>query len=325
MSYKPPYIITDKILTKVSDIVELVSELNNIKKEFNTPKLRKKNRVKSITGTLQIEGNTFDEDKITKVIDGKVVLGSMREIEEVKGAINAYDYLEKYDYKKEKDLLYSHSLLMGGLLNNAGNYRQNNVGVGGADGITHVAPPPNMVPKLMGELFSWLEQTDLHMLIVSCIFHYEFEFIHPFSDGNGRVGRLWQSVILYKYKNIFGAIPIESVVRDNQEAYYQALEDSGALGESTPFIEFILDVIFKTLKKVKKEDVPKNVPKNVPIRRLDKVVTLMKKNKTITIVEIASILGVTDKTIKRDIVKLKKENCIQRIGSLKSGYWEVKA
>ena len=323
MSYKPPYTITDKILTKVSDIVELVSELNNIKKEFNTPKLRKKNRVKSITGTLQIEGNTFDEDKITKVIDGKVVLGSMREIEEVKGAINAYDYLEKYDYKKEKDLLYSHSLLMGGLLNNAGNYRQNNVGVGGADGITHVAPPPNMVPKLMGELFSWLEQTDLHMLIVSCIFHYEFEFIHPFSDGNGRVGRLWQSVILYKYKNIFGAIPIESVVRDNQEAYYQALEDSGALGESTPFIEFILDVIFKTLKKVKKEDVPKNVPKNVPIKRLDKVVTLMKKTKTITIMEIASILGVTDKTIKRDIVKLKKENYIQRVGSLKSGYWEV--
>ena len=324
MSYKPPYTITDKILTKVSDIVELVSELNNIKKEFNTPKLRKKNRVKSITGTLQIEGNTFDEDKITKVIDGKVVLGSMREIEEVKGAINAYDYLEKYDYKKEKDLLYSHSLLMGGLLNNAGNYRQNNVGVGGADGITHVAPPPNMVPKLMGELFSWLEQTDLHMLIVSCIFHYEFEFIHPFSDGNGRVGRLWQSVILYKYKNIFGAIPIESVVRDNQEAYYQALEDSGALGESTPFIEFILDVIFKTLKKVKKEDVPKNVPKDVPIKRLDKVVTLMKKTKTITIMEIASILGVTDKTIKRDIVKLKKENYIQRVGSLKSGYWEVK-
>ena len=324
MSYKPPYIITDKILTKVSDIVELVSELNNIKKEFNTPKLRKKNRVKSITGTLQIEGNTFDEDKITKVIDGKVVLGSMREIEEVKGAINAYDYLEKYDYKKEKDLLYSHSLLMGGLLNNAGNYRQNNVGVGGADGITHVAPPPNMVPKLMGELFSWLEQTDLHMLIVSCIFHYEFEFIHPFSDGNGRVGRLWQSVILYKYKNIFGAIPIESVVRDNQEAYYQALEDSGALGESTPFIEFILDVIFKTLKKVKKEDVPKNVPKNVPIKRLDKVVALMKKSKTITIMEIANILGVTDKTIKRDIVKLKKENYIQRVGSLKSGHWEAK-
>jgi Fic family protein len=324
MNYKPPYTITDKILTKVSDIVELVSELNNIKKEFNTPKLRKKNRVKSITGTLQIEGNTFDEDKITKVIDGKVVFGSMREIEEVKGAINAYDYLEKYDYKKEKDLLYSHSLLMGGLLNNAGNYRQNNVGVGGADGITHVAPPPNMVPKLMGELFSWLEQTDLHMLIVSCIFHYEFEFIHPFSDGNGRAGRLWQSVILYKYKNIFGAIPIESVVRDNQEAYYQALEDSGALGESTPFIEFILDVIFKTLKKVKKEDVPKNVPKNVPIKRLDKVVTLMKKTKTITIMEIANILGVTDKTIKRDIVKLKKENYIQRVGSLKSGHWEVK-
>jgi Fic family protein len=324
MNYTPPYTITDTILAKVSDIVELVSELNHIKKEFNTSKLRKKNRVKSITGTLQIEGNSFDEEKITKVIDGKVVLGTTREIEEVKGAIEAYDYLEKYDLSKEKDLLYAHSLLMSGLLNNAGNYRYSNVGIGGADGVTHVAPPPNMVPKLMGELFSWLENTDLHLLIVGCIFHYEFEFIHPFSDGNGRVGRLWQSVILYKYKNIFGLIPIESVVRDNQEAYYKALEDSGAMGESTPFVEFMLEMIYKALSNIKKDNVPNNVPKNVPLKRLDKIVNLIKKDKNITIIELANKLSVTDKTIKRDMEKLKNSNRIQRIGSQKSGYWEVK-
>jgi Fic family protein len=324
MGYKPPYTITNKILTTVSDIVELISELNHIKKELNTPKLRKKNRVKSITGTLQIEGNSFDEDKITKVIDGKTVLGTMREIQEVKGAIEAYDYLKKYDYKSQKDLLYSHKLLMDNLLNNAGNYRQNNVGVGGVDGVTHVAPPPNMVPQLMDELFSWMVNTDDHMIIVSCIFHYEFEFIHPFNDGNGRVGRLWQSVILNKYKSIFGTIPIESAVRDHQEKYYKALEDSGSLGESTPFIEFMLDIILKTLKKVKKEDVPKDVPKNVPLKRLDKIVELIIKNKDITIIEIADILDVTDKTIKRDISKLKDEDKLIRVGSLKSGHWEVK-
>ncbi|MDQ7047269.1 MAG: Fic family protein [Sulfurovum sp.] len=324
MSYTPPYTITSKILTNVSDIVELISELNHIKKEFNTPKLRKKNRVKSITGTLQIEGNTLDEGEITKVINGQIVLGTMREIEEVKGAIKAYDYLENYNYKSENDLLKSHKFLMDNLLNNAGRYRQSNVGVGGADGVIHVAPPPDMLPQLMGELFSWLEETDLHLLIVSCIFHYEFEFIHPFNDGNGRVGRLWQSVILNKYKSLFAAIPIESVVRDNQEAYYQALEDSGSVGESTPFIEFMLDIILKTLENTKKENVPKNVPKSVPLKRLDKILSLIGKNKDITIIELANNLNVTDKTIKRDIKKLKDTDKLIRVGSLKSGHWEVK-
>ena len=322
-NYKPPYTITNKILKTVSDIVELISELNHVKKELATPKLRKKNRIKSITGTLQIEGNSFTEEKVTNVINGKTVLGTVREIEEVKGAIEAYDYLEKYDYKKEKDLLLAHKFLMQNILNNAGNYRHSNVGVGGKDGVTHVAPPPNMVPQLMGDLFDWLKHTDDHLLVASCVFHYEFEFIHPFNDGNGRVGRLWQSVILNQYKNIFGAIPIESVVRENQEAYYKALEDAGSIGESTPFVEFMLEIILKTLIKVKKDNVPKNVPKNVPLKRLDKIVNIMKKDKNITALELADKLGVTDKTIKRDIAKLKDENRVVRVGSLKSGHWEV--
>lgn len=322
-NYKPPYTITNKILTTVSDIVEILSEFNHINKNLSTPKLRKKNRVKSITGTLQIEGNTFSEEKITNVLNGKTVLGTQREIEEVKGAIEAYDNLEKYDYKNEKDLLKSHKLLMDRLLNNAGNYRNSNVGVGGVNGVTHIAPPANMVPQLMRELFSWLKATDDHLLVVSCVFHYEFEFIHPFSDGNGRVGRLWQSVILHKYKNLFSAMPIESVVRDNQERYYQALEDAGSVGESTPFVEFMLEVILITLKNEQKNNVPKNVQKNVPLKRQDDIIKLIKKDKNITTLQIANILNVADKTIKRDIAKLKLDNKIVRVGSLKSGYWEI--
>ena len=322
-SYKPPYTISNKILKTVSDIVELVSELKHVKKELATPKLRKKNRIKSITGTLQIEGNSFTEEKVTNVINGKTVLGTVREIEEVKGAIEAYDYLEKYNYKNEKDLLLSHKFLMQNILNNAGNYRHSNVGVGGKDGVTHVAPPPNMVPQLMGDLFNWLKHTDDHLLVASCVFHYEFEFIHPFNDGNGRVGRLWQSVILNQYKNIFGAIPIESVVRENQESYYRVLEEAGSVGESTPFVEFMLEIILKTLKKVKKDNVPKNVPRNVPLKRLDKIVNMMKKDKNLTALELANKLEVTDKTIKRDIAKLKDENRVVRVGSLKSGYWKI--
>ncbi len=322
-SYKPPYTITSKILKTVSDIIELVSELNHVKKELSAPKLRKKNRIKSITGTLQIEGNSLNEEKVTNVINGKTVLGTLREIGEVKGAIEAYDYLEKYNYKKEKDLLLAHKFLLQNILNNAGNYRCSNVGIGGKDSITHVAPPPNIVPQLMSDLLEWLKNTDEHLIVTSCVFHYEFEFIHPFNDGNGRVGRLWQSVILNQYKNIFSAIPIESVVRENQENYYKALEEAGSIGESTPFIEYMLEIILKTLKNVKKDNVPKNVPKNVPLKRLDKIVNIIKKDNNITLLELANKLGVTDKTIKRDISKLKKANKIVRVGSLKSGHWKI--
>ena len=325
-SYKPPYTITTEILKLTSEISELISDIKHIDKRYATLTLRKKNRIKSITGTLQIEGNSFDEEKVTNVINGKTVFGTTREIEEVKGAVEAYDNIDHYDYKNEKDLLMAHKFLMKNILHNAGTYRNSNVGVGGKDGVTHVAPPPNVVPQLMGDIFGWLKTTDEHLLIVSCVFHYEFEFVHPFSDGNGRVGRLWQTVILKSFKDFFSFIPIESMVKNNQQKYYQALEASGVVGESTPFIQFMLEIISKSLKeyiKNSKNSVPKSVPKNVPLKRTIEIVNLMKKDKNITLSQIADILGVSSKTIKRDITKLKNENKIVRVGGLKGGHWEV--
>ncbi len=316
-NYQPPYTITSKILKTVTDIVELISEFDYLQRELITPKLRKKNRIKSITGTLQIEGNSFSEDKVTNVINGKRVLGTLREIEEVKGAIRAYDYLEKYDYKSEKDLLLAHKLLMQNILENAGSYRSYNVVVGGEDRITHLAPPPNRVPYLMGELFDWLKDTDEHLLIVSCLFHYEFVFIHPFSDGNGRVGRLWQSVILNQYKNIFSAIPIESVIRDNQEGYYKALEEAGSLGESTPFIEFMLEIILDTIKSSVKSSYKSSVNTE------DKILKRLRENPKTTIKELAEILNITTRAVEKQLAKLKKEKRLIRVGSRRNGYWEV--
>lgn len=319
--YKPPYTITTKIVKQISEISELISDIKYIDKNYNTLKLRKKNRLRSITGTLQIEGNTFDEAKVTSVINGKSVFGTTREIEEVKGAVKAYDNIGKYNYKNEKDLLLAHKYLMENLLENAGQYRYSNVGVGGKNGVTHVAPPPNMVQKLMGELFEWLKVTDEHLLIVSCIFHYEFEFIHPFSDGNGRIGRLWQTIILKSFKEFFSYMPIESIVRNNQSKYYKALEDSGSIGESTPFIEFMLDIISESLKEYILES--KKSDQKSSLKSDQKILELIHQDNSIIIKEICQKLSMSESGVKKVIKKLKDEKRIQRVGSLKSGYWEI--
>ncbi len=329
--YKPPYSITTKIIKQISAISELVSDIKHINKNYNTFKLRKENRVRSITGTLQIEGNTLDEEKVTSVINSKTVLGTMREIEEVKGAVKAYDNISRYDYKNEKDLLLAHKYLMKTLLDSAGGYRTSNVGVGGKDGVTHVAPPPDRVPELMHELFEWLKQTDEHLLIVSCVFHYEFEFIHPFSDGNGRIGRLWQSVILKEFKEFFIYMPIESIVRQNQSRYYKALEDSGSVGESTPFIEYMLEMIQESLidyikqsKKLGDKLGDKLGEKNIKLTKNRKLLLdAVAKNSYITIEKLAKTVGISTTAIENNIRYLKDNGVLQRVGSDSSGYWEI--
>ncbi|MCF6299858.1 MAG: Fic family protein [Proteobacteria bacterium] len=322
--YKPPYTITTKMVNLIAAISEELTWLEFNKKQIITPQLRKKNRIKTLAGTLEIEGNFLGEEKITAIINGKTVLGTILEVAEVNGAINCYKELGKYQFDEMDSLLYAHKILMHEILTTAGAFRTIEVGVG-----HHVAPPSHRVSGLMTDLFSWLKNCDEHPLITSSVFHFEFEFIHPFSDGNGRIGRLWQTVILYNWKKIFNVIPTESIIRDHQQKYYDALEKSGALGESTPFIEFMLDIILKTIKQQKPSknnvllNVPNNVPNNVPLKRLNKILQLMAKNKQITIVQLAAILQVTDKTINRDIAKLKSSHKIIRLGSLKTGHWEL--
>ena len=325
MSYTPPFTITSNMLNLVSKIIEIVTKLEIYEAKTISPTLRKVNKIKTITGTLAIEGNTLGIEKITAILEGKRVLGTTREIEEVQGAIKVYDELQNFNYKSIDDLLKAHKMLMSGILTKAGQYRVQDVGVGGKDGVVHIAPPSSQVPNLMSDLFEWLQQSDLHPLIKSSIFHYEFEFIHPFSDGNGRIGRLWQSLILYSWKELFVGIPVESVIKDTQESYYKALEDSGSLGESTPFVEFMLEAILQSCKKtlIESQNVPLKVPKNVPLKRLEKILKLIQEDKNITIEQLASLCEVSSKTIKRDISKLKNDGRLQRVGSLKSGYWEI--
>ncbi len=315
MNNYPPYKINSNIVNYISSITEAITKLEINEKNIITPLLRKKNRVKTLAGTLEIEGNYLGEEKITAIINGKRVLGTTSEISEVEGAINAYKELGNYKFDNIQDLLKAHEILMTGILKTAGNFRNVNVGVG-----KHIAPPANRVNELMTNLFEWLANSDEHPLIKSSVFHYEFEFIHPFSDGNGRIGRLWQTVILHNWKSIFAVIPTESLVRDNQAEYYKAIEKSTSIGESTPFIEFMMKIISNSVAMVND---PVNIPVNVPVNRIDLILELIKKNKDITIIQLAGQVKVSDKTIKRDISKLKKENIIQRIGSDKTGYWKI--
>ncbi len=321
--YKPPFKITNKILNYVSEISELITKIELMKPKLITPVTRKSYMVKTIKGTLEIEGINVEEEKVTLILNGKRVIGSPKEIAEIKGAISLYKNLKTFDYTSLEDILRAHKILTGDILKDAGRFRDKNVGVGNSKKLVHVAPPAKKVSQLMQDLFNWLKYSDTHLLIKSSAFHFELEFIHPFIDGNGRIGRFWQTLILYNWKPVFANIPIESMVKEYQDDYYNALEKSGEQGNSTYFIEFVLRVIAESCKWVIKKNAPNKVPQNDPNKRLEKIIKLINKDKQITALKLSEKLNVSSKTIKRDIAKLKEKGILKRIGSSKSGYWEI--
>ena len=242
--YQPPCTVTPKILSQVATIAEAVGRLHSA--DGFALKLRRANRIRSIHGSLAIEGNTLSETQMTAILDGQHVVAPPREIQEVLNAIKMYDKLTQWEPMKETDLLSTHGVLMAGLIDSAGNYRSGNVGVMGKKEVVHIAPPASRVPVLMQDLFAWLEKTDLHPLVASSIFHYEFEFIHPFEDGNGRMGRFWQTLLLRRWNPLFEDLPIESMVYARQSDYYEALNQSTSQADSAPFISYMLQVILST-------------------------------------------------------------------------------
>jgi Fic family protein len=279
------------------------------------PMLRRANRIKTLTGTLEIEGNYIGEEKITAILDGKRVVGSQEELAEVEGAMKAYEKMEEYTYSHLEDLLNAHKMMTSGLLDDAGTFRTVNVSVG-----QHVAPPQTQVPTLMEQLFDWLTKSEEHLLIKSCVFHYEFEFIHPFRDGNGRMGRLWQTIILMAHNPLFGILPTESIVRDHQEAYYKAIEESTNLGESTPFIVFMLERILEAIEKVGNEvgSMVGNLTENQ-----QQIITAMKHTPKVSAAKLSEIVGISKRKIEENVSKLKKMGFVERVGGTR-GHWEVK-
>ena len=249
--YIPPYEITDEMLELVSEIMENLGKLSGIHELKKLPRLRKVNRIKSIHSSLAIENNTLSIEQVTDVIDGKRVLGPKEDIIAVQNANLAYKELENINPFSLDDLLKIHGIMMSGLISEAGKIRTGQVGIYNQDGkVVHLAPPANFVSKQLIGLFDWIKSSPANMLIKSSVFHYEFEFIHPFCDGNGRMGRLWQTALLASWKPIFAWIPIESIIKDNQEEYYNAIAQSTNQAKSNKFIVFMLDVINKAIKDI---------------------------------------------------------------------------
>ena len=243
------FTLSEKAVRLVAEIAAALERYRIVMEGPDGVRLRKINHIKTIRGTTAIEGNTLTEEEITAILAGKPVAGSKREIDEVKGAHAAYEGVEGYDPLSSKDLLKAHGVMTHGLVDRPGKWRTCNVGVVNASGkVLHHAPPWDHVPFLMKDLFKWLKASKALPLIKSCVFHYAFEQVHPFPDGNGRMGRLWQTVILGKWNPLFYAAPVENMVYSHQRQYYQALHVSKSKGDAAPFIEFMLGIILRTIK-----------------------------------------------------------------------------
>jgi len=244
---KPPYSINSTILSLLTSISEKLGVLKASHLQIPRAELRKENRIKTIQSTLEIEGNTLNVEQVTSVINNKRVIAPQKDIQEVKNAIEVYDELQSFKVSSIPSFLKAHGLLMKGLVKYPGKFRTAGVGIVKGTKLTHLAPKASMVKSLMNDLFSYLKNDKDPLLIKSCVFHYELEFIHPFEDGNGRMGRLWQSVILKDLSPVFAFLPVETIIKQEQLAYYKVLEESDKSGNSTPFIEFVLEVIDKAL------------------------------------------------------------------------------
>ena len=252
--YQPPLTLTPQMLALAAEISEQVGLLTAQREAALTPQLRRGNRIRTIQASLAIENNTLSVEQVTAVLDGKRVLGLPREIQEVRNAFAAYEVMPGWQPHSQADLLAAHGLLMQGLIDDAGRYRQGGVGIYREGRLLHMAPPASRVASLMQDLLRWLGASDWHPLIASCVFHYEFEFIHPFADGTGRMGRLWQTLILSQWRPVLAYLPVETVIRDQQEAYYAALAAADQAAEATPFVEFMLAALRQALVEAGQSD-----------------------------------------------------------------------
>lgn len=324
MSYNPKYKLNNKIVSLVADISRIigsVSALSNLDKNL---KLRRANRIRTIHDSLAIEQNTLTLEQVTSVLNGKMVIAPPKDIQEVKNAYEIYEILDTLNPYSIDDLLKAHSVMTKGLVEESGIFRTKPVGIVDSNSgeVIHLGTLPNYVPQAVEGLMNWLKDGDLNNIIKSCIFHFEFESIHPFLDGNGRVGRLWQTLILSKVDPIFAYLPIESMIYKKQDEYYRAINYSDSVGESTEFIIFMLETIKDALIEATAQSDIQSDKQNVTLDE-QKIIDLIVMNPNISQIELAKALNVTDRTIKRRMKTMQEKNLIKRENGKRNGKWVV--
>ena len=320
----PPYTITDKMLNLATNIMEKIGEANYFESLNRFPELRRKTRIKSIHSSLAIENNQLSLFQVEAVINGKAVIGEQKDIQEVKNAYKAYEQIVNINPYSVEDLKKIHGILTFAIEDDSGQFRNHGEAVYDGDIQIFMAPPHKMVPTLMDNLFNWMNEAKgkVNPLILSSIFHYEFVFIHPFSDGNGRTARLWQTAILAHWKDLFKYIPIESIIRKHQEEYYTAIQNCNNVGNSNEFIEFMLKIIDEAVDGMilnQQETTQETTQKTTQ----EKIINLIKKNPGITQIEMAKALDLTREGISYNIKALKEKGIIERVGSTKNGIWKI--
>lgn len=340
--YIPPFTVSAEAINLIAEISGQIERYAIRLEQEDGLRLRKANRIKTIHSSLAIEGNMLSEDEVRDIIDGKNVVAPVKQIQEVKNAIATYELYPTLNPFNMKDLLKAHRVMMQALLDDAGKFRRSGVGVFSEKGLVHMAPPADRVPTLMGDLFDWLKASNDHLLIRSCVFHYEFEFIHPFIDGNGRTGRLWQSLILGKLHPLFEHLPVENMVYANQRAYYDAITASTNAGQSGPFIDFMLNEIYETLKSHQGEELPSDnanpIDKQFGVKfgkefgakfgvkfgaNEKQVLILLDETPSLSAAEIAKLIRISKRGVEKQLKKFKDLGVITRQGSDKTGLWIV--
>lgn len=311
MISKPPYTITEKAADRLAKIVETVTRLE-LGTEFKRDiRLHRENRVRTIHSSLAIEGNGLSLDEVTAVIDGRHVAGKQTEIKEVRNAYEAYDRIMGFDPYSVSDLLKAHKLMTDGLVKESGRFRSGNVGVFDGGAVVHMGARPQFVPQLVEELFEWAKGSELHPVLKSAVMHYEIETIHPFEDGNGRMGRLWQTLILAKWNAVFAWIPMESVLYRNRQQYYEAIENARETNDSGAFIEFTLSAILDIVEaqeKHKDEHRDEHKDEHKDARLSDTMISVLKalETKSLSREEIFSAIGMKNdfRAFKRNVEPL---------------------
>jgi len=297
----PPFELTNQIVAAVAEIAELVGRLTSTARLSASPALRRSNRIKTVYGSLAIEQNTLTLDQVTAVLEGKRVLAPPKDIAEVRNAFEIYERLETLDPYSIDDLLAAHGVMMRGLEREAGEFRSGPVGVVNQAGqIVHFGTLPQYVPEAVANLLDWVRSSDLPMLIRGCVFHYEFELIHPFADGNGRMGRLWHTLLLSKWNPMFAWLPVESIVHDRQREYYEAIHASNAAASSTAFIEFMLSSIKASLMEaVEVSDEMSDAPKTRPTERWERIEAFLQDHGFIQNADVRRLFNVSAATANR--------------------------